>query len=64
MRDQSSQDPEQRGGDVRKGAEGSRGYGRAIDCAASRPDPRMLAAGHRHGRGAAGDTGETYFLRG
>jgi hypothetical protein len=61
MWDQASQDPDQRGGEVRRGLESGRGYGRAIDCAARRPDTRPQAAGH--GRGVRETyTGETFFL--
>jgi hypothetical protein len=64
MREQASQDPGQRGSEIRRGMEaGSRGYGRAIDCGGRLPDAQPEAA--RHGRGVREREGEEiHFLRG
>ena len=64
MRDQRSQDPEQRGAEPGKYAEpGARSYGRAIDCAARRADDRRPAAGHGPGARERGAE-ESHYLRG
>ena len=64
MWDQVSQDPDQRGGELRQGMQSApRGYARAIDCAARRPDTPPQTAGHGRG-GRARETGEPFFPRG